>query len=142
MIGNYKNKLDQKGRIMIPAKWREILEEKIILSLGFDSTLEIRNPDDFNIWVELLEKNNTLNKDTRIILRAILGNSFELNVDTQGRINLPQTLINSAHLEEDVVLVGVNDKIEIHSLESWNIFMETTAKGILEEAATNLDKKA
>ncbi len=142
MIGNYNNKLDQKGRIMIPAKLREELGKKVILSLGFDSTLEIRNPNDFDAWVAQLNKNNTLNKDARIILRAILGNSFELNVDGHGRINIPQTLINSINLKDDVVLVGVNDKIEIHAAEKWNAFMETTAKGILEEAATNLDKKA
>lgn len=138
MIGNYRNKLDIKGRLIIPIKFRDEFNGTVIVSLGLDQTLEIRNSEAFTAWTNQIQAKGMLSKEARIISRAILGNSFELNIDNQGRINLPQSLILKANIRGEVVLVGVRNKVEVHSLEAWNAFMNETADGILEQAAAKL----
>lgn len=119
MIGNYQNKLDDKGRITIPSKFRKTLGNKIVISFGFDNTLEIRTSASFKEWSSLLVSKGNLSKSARQLSRIILGNSFEIDIDSSGRALLPKQLIDFVNIKKDVTLVGVGDKIEIHSFEEW-----------------------
>ncbi len=119
MIGNYKNKLDEKGRLTIPSKFRNELGEFIVVSLGFDNTLEIRTKKSFEEWSNSLIAKGNLSKNARQLQRIMLGNSFELSLDKLGRINVPNQLLELAKINKEVVLVGVGEKIEIHSSTQW-----------------------
>ncbi len=119
MIGNYKNKIDDKGRMTIPAKLRDELGIDIVVSLGFDSTLEMRTAEEFKAWSDSLINKGNLNINARKLQRMVLGNSFELSVDKSGRVNMPNDLLSLLKIDKEVVLVGVGNKVEIHPAEAW-----------------------
>ncbi len=144
MIGNYSNKLDDKGRLTIPAKFREELGKVVVISIGFDNTLEIRTSKSFEKWKESLTSKGNLSKNARNLSRAILGNSFELTLDKAGRALLPKQLIDLIKLTKDVTLIGVGDKVEVHSTKQWDDLTsdtETMTKS-LEEMAEELSKES
>ncbi len=137
MIGNYKNKLDDKGRLTIPSKFRNELGEVIVISYGFDNTLEIRTKKAFDDWSDSLIAKGNLSKNARALQRMILGNSFDLSVDKAGRINLPKELISMTNLEKEVSLVGIGDKIEVHSASQWD-----AKNNSAEDLATSMEELA
>ena len=120
LIGNYYNTVDNKGRVFIPAKYRYVIGERVIATKGADGCLDIFTPE---AWTDYTIKNirNRDEKDSmaRQLRRFSLGWAKELDIDKQGRINLPQELIDHAKIDKDVVFVGVGDYIEVWSVEEF-----------------------
>jgi MraZ protein len=121
--GRHEHTIDPKGRVSIPAKFREILTKK------YDERLVITNFDGclvaypYEEWIRLEEKASSLSmvkKETRSFMRFFYSSATECILDKQGRILIPQTLREYADLEKEVVLVGQLRKIEIWSKERWN----------------------
>jgi len=121
--GRHEHTIDPKGRVSIPAKFREILTKK------YDERLVITNFDGclvaypYEEWIRLEEKASSLSmvkKETRSFMRFFYSSAIECILDKQGRILIPQTLREYADLEKEVVLVGQLRKIEIWSKERWN----------------------
>ena len=102
-MGAYSHTIDAKGRLIIPAKFREGLGERFVVSKGFDGCLQAYDPES---W-----------KD---IARFFLGGAVEAEIDKQGRILIPATLRQYAGLEKDVTLVGSGSKVEIWDSAKWN----------------------
>ncbi len=140
LTGNYQYNLDDKGRLTIPSKLREQLGNAVVVSLNFDNTLALRRKVDFETFKQTLLNKNQMKSNVRIVTRTILGNSFELDFDSQGRILIPEILIKTIQLKKNVQIIGVGDKLEIISLENWNTFMKKTGTGILEKAAEDIDE--
>ncbi len=138
MIGNYQYSLDSKGRLAIPSKFRKELGTKIVLSLGFDQTLEIRREIDFKNWTNFLLEKSSMNKNSRLVSRTVIGNSFEVSLDGQGRILLPKLLLEQVGINKKVQIVGVGNKLELHSQDKWEKVMKLASSGILEEAAEKI----
>ncbi len=143
MIGNYSNKLDDKARLTIPAKFRDELGSSIVASYGFDNTIEIRTSKSFEIWMKSLTSKGNLSKNARQLSRVILGNSFELTLDKAGRVLLPKPLIKLIGLDKEVTLIGIGDKIEVHPTKQWdNITSDTESMAkSLEEIAEALNNE-
>lgn len=143
MIGNYRNKIDDKARLTLPAKLRNELGGAIVISAGFDNTLEIRTQKNFKIWMDSLTSKGNLSSNARNLSRIILGNSFEVNVDKAGRVLVPKDLFGIANIEREVVLVAVGEKVEIHSAQQWDKLMQDS-KALtksLEQMADELAKE-
>ncbi len=140
LTGNYQYNLDDKGRLTIPSKLREQLGNAVVVSLNFDNTLALRRKVDFETFKQTLLNKNQMKSNVRIVTRTILGNSFELEFDSQGRILIPEVLVKTIQLKKNVQIIGVGDKLEIISLENWNTFMKKTGTGILEKAAEDIDE--
>ena len=121
--GRHEHTIDPKGRVSIPARFREILSKKYderVVITNFDSCL-VAYP--YEEWVQLEEKASSLSmvkKETRAFMRFFFSSATECSLDKQGRILIPQTLRDYADLSKDVVLVGQLKKIEIWSKERWN----------------------
>lgn len=121
--GRHEHTIDPKGRVSIPARFREILSKKYdqrVVITNFDSCL-VAYP--YEEWVQLEEKASSLSmvkKETRAFMRFFFSSATECSLDKQGRILIPQTLRDYADLNKDVVLVGQLKKIEIWSKERWN----------------------
>lgn len=143
MIGNYSNKLDDKGRLTIPSKFRNELGELVVISYGFDNTLEIRTSKAFEEWSNSLVEKGNLSSNARNISRIILGNSFEINLDKSGRVLLPKQLIEIVKLSKEVTLIGVGNKIEVHSTNTWDNFTSDSEQmtKTLEQMAEDLSKE-
>lgn len=118
-MGEYNHTIDAKGRLIVPAKFREQLGEVFVITNGNDGCLNIFSKED---WDSVLEKLKALpgNRDKRDIIRKVVAQANEVELDKQGRILIPQTLRESAGLEKDVVLAGVIDKIEVWDKTKWD----------------------
>ena len=137
-MGEYNHTIDAKGRLIVPAKFREILGDNFIVTKGLDGCLCVYPNDE---WIRFEEKLKSLpltNKNARQFTRFFLAGAAACEVDKQGRILLPQVLREFASLEKDVVLVGVASRIEIWSRERWDESMNTY-DGDMDEVAENME---
>ncbi len=119
MLGNYEHRIDQKGRIAIPARFRKEFAEGVVLTSGVDQCI-IAYPA--SEWQKLSENYNlspfspSKNRD---LIRFMFGNAFNVDLDGQGRVALPLSLRQQARIEEVAMIVGVNKYLEIWSKTIW-----------------------
>ena len=120
LTGSYFNTIDAKGRVIIPNKLRYSLGERIWLARGIDPCLYIFTPKEWENYAEQYINNRSMtDANARRLQRFTLGGAHELDIDRQGRINLPQNLIDYAGLEKDVVFIGCPNRIEIWSAAAY-----------------------
>lgn len=115
--GVYNHTIDQKGRMIIPNKFRNLLGDSFIITKGIDECLEIY---DMNSWNNFSEKINSLpysSKNAREFKRIFIGNAIELVPDKMGRVQLTPALRAVAKLKQDVMFLGVGDHIEVWDIE-------------------------
>lgn len=117
MTGTYEHSIDAKGRLFIPAKLREELGVTFYLAMGVDECLAIYPQE---TWNRFTEKFASLPMSQSAAMRPLFANASKCELDSQGRIVIPQTLRKYAGLEKDAVIIGVNDRAEIWSAETWN----------------------
>lgn len=137
-MGEYNHTIDAKGRLIVPAKFREILDDNFIVTKGLDGCLFVYPNDEWTRFEEKLKSLPLTNKNARQFTRFFLAGAAACEVDKQGRILLPQVLREFASLEKDVVLVGVASRIEIWSRERWDESMNTY-DGDMDEVAENME---
>ena len=113
LIGSYEHTLDVKKRLSVPAKWRSIFGEKLIVTTGLDSSLFIFSIEKWEVIAKEISEKGFYSEDSRNFARFILSNAFELSIDSHGRVLLPESLIKFAKLTTDIVLSGVYDRAEI-----------------------------
>ena len=119
LIGEYEHSLDVKGRLIMPAKLREDMGEKFIITKGLDGCLFGFSQ---NEWTNFEEKLKTLpltNKNARDFVRFFLSGAIECEVDKQGRFLIASNLREYANMEKDVVIIGVGTRLEIWNKEKW-----------------------
>ena len=117
MTGTYEHSIDAKGRLFIPAKLREELGVTFYLAMGVDECLAIYPQE---TWNRFTEKFASLPMSQSAAMRPLFANASKCELDSQGRIVIPQKLRKYAGLEKDVVIIGVNDRAEIWSADAWN----------------------
>ena len=125
LTGSYTGTIDNKGRVFIPAKLRNSFGERVWVVKGIDACLYIFTQESWSDFMEDYITNRTL-KDAkaRKLQRFMLGGSRELDIDKQGRINLPQDQLDYAGVEKDVMFVGCIDRIELWSAEAYEKEMD------------------
>lgn len=117
MTGTYEHSIDAKGRLFIPAKLREELGVTFYLAMGVDECLAIYPQE---TWNRFTEKFASMPMSQSAAMRPLFANASKCELDSQGRIVIPQKLRKYAGLEKDAVIIGVNDRAEIWSAETWN----------------------
>ena len=118
-MGEYNHTIDAKGRLIIPAKFREALGEEFILTRGLDGCLSIYPMDEWKSFEEKLKALPLTDKNARAFLRFFVAGATSCERDKQGRILVPSTLREFAGLEKEVVLTGNLTRIEVWSKEKW-----------------------
>ena len=124
-MGEYNHTIDAKGRFIIPAKFRETLGDKFIVTKGLDGCLFVYPKSEWSSFEEKLKVLPLTNKDARQFTRFFLAGAAACEVDKQGRILLPQVLRDFAQLEKEIVLIGVASRVEIWSKINWEQSMST-----------------
>ena len=125
-IGTYYINIDQKGRLNIPAKFKEILGSKYsnqLILTKFDHSITAYPAEE---WAALEEKRKelpTLKKDVRDYMRLLYSFAAECNLDKQGRILIPAPLRESVSLDGEAAVVGMSNKIEIWNRKMWDSFL-------------------
>ncbi|MHC9536757.1 division/cell wall cluster transcriptional repressor MraZ [Dellaglioa sp. BT-FLS60] len=136
-MGEFKHTLDAKGRLIIPAKFREELGEKFVVTRGMDGCLFGYTQTEWTLLEEKIKALPLTKKDARAFVRFLYSAATECEFDKQGRINIPVPLRTHANLEKKCVLVGVSNRFEIWSEERWASFSENAAEN-LDEIAENM----
>jgi MraZ protein len=120
-LGRYEHNIDEKGRITIPAKFREVLGETVAVTLGFDGNLQAYPPDMFDLLAERIRGLSLMDPNSRKLRRIFFSNAEKIDFDKAGRILLPAFLRASANLSDMAVLVGSGEYFELWSPENWQI---------------------
>ena len=119
LIGQYTHDLDPKKRLTLPSKWRSSLGKKVVVTKGLDSSLFVFPVNRWEVFAEELTQSGFGNQDTRSFNRFMLASAYETDVDAAGRIVIPDTLKDFAHLSAKVVLAGMYSRIEIWDETAW-----------------------
>ena len=123
-MGEFHHTLDNKGRIIIPAKFRKSLGESFVITRGMDGCLFGYPMLQWEKLEAQLDKLPVSKKDARAFTRFFYSAAAEVEFDKQGRINLSASLVGFAKLTKNCVIVGVSDRIEIWDEQRWNEFSQ------------------
>ncbi len=123
-FGNYEHSIDTKGRLVVPSKFREQLGIVVYVTKGLDGCLNLYSEKDFEKTLQELSSLNFNNAVSRAHVRASAGSTDELQVDSQGRLQLPSKLLAREGLSKDVTIVGAIDHVEIWDRQKWNEYYE------------------
>lgn len=124
LIGEYHHNIDEKGRLIIPSKFREDIGNSFVVTRGLDGCLFVYSLVEWEKIVAKLKKLPFTKKDARTFTRFFLASATVCEFDKQGRINLVNSLIEYAGLKKECVVIGVNDRLEIWALDKYNNLME------------------
>ena len=137
MIGAYQHNMDLKGRVTIPAKFREDLGDLFYVTKGLDGCLFVLSATE---WNRLQEKMKAMPIAKSVALqRFFFSGAAEVEPDKQGRILLPQQLRDYAGLDKDVTVTGVSSRAEIWDTSRWEAFSQTQTQENIMEAMELLD---
>ena len=119
LIGEYEHSLDAKGRLIMPAKLREDIGEKFIVTKGLDGCLFGFSQAEWNNFQEKLKTLPLTNKNARDFVRFFLSGAIECEIDKQGRFLIASNLREYANMEKEAVIIGVGTRIEIWNKDKW-----------------------
>lgn len=138
-MGEYKHTIDTKGRVIVPAKFRDALGDVFVVTRGLDQCLFAYPMDEWRLLEEKLKKLPLTKKDARAFTRFFFSGAVECEVDKQGRINLPAPLRKYAVLEKTCAVIGVSNRVEIWDEEAWTGYVDQSAESFEEIAENMLD---
>ena len=123
-LGQYQHSIDAKGRLIVPAKFREGLGERFVVTKGLDNCLFAYPQEEWKIFEEKLKQLPLTNPGARKFVRFFFAGAVECELDNQGRIMVPTHLREYAGLKKDIVSIGVNNRIEIWNKDNWNEYSD------------------
>jgi MraZ protein len=118
-LGQHEHTIDEKGRLIIPARYREPLEAGAFITRGFDNNLIVLTASHFEQIYQRVNQMSMTDPSARSLRRLMFANADRVQFDKTGRILIPQFLRDAAGLNSSVVVVGVGDFFEIWSAEQW-----------------------
>ena len=121
-IGEYEHSVDAKGRAIMPAKLRDDIGDKFIITKGLDGCLFAYSKDEWNNFEEKLKTLPLTNKNARDFVRFFLSGAVECEIDKQGRFLIPNNLRTYAMLEKEINIIGVGTRVEIWNREKWKLY--------------------
>lgn len=128
LLGEFHHNIDEKGRLVIPTKFREELQNNFIIIKGLEKCLCIYTQDSFNNLVRQIDTLSFTKKDVRTFTRFFYSSANECEIDKNGRINIVNNLKSYAELEKECIIVGVNDHAEIWNENLYNDFMKDNSE--------------
>lgn len=139
-IGEFHHNIDEKGRIAIPAKYREQLGKNFVITRGIEHCIYVYPTSTFDTIVSKLSSLPFTKKDARAFTRFFMSGATAIELDKQGRANIPGPLFDYANLSKNCVIIGTGDRLEIWDEEDFNEFMSSAtnemsdiAEGLFED---------
>jgi transcriptional regulator MraZ len=123
-LGTHTPRLDEKGRLIFPAKYREELSAGLVLTKGQERCLYVFPVTEFSRITEALRTAPVTAKAVRDYSRVFFASASDEELDRQGRITIPLTLRDYAGLERDCVVIGANTRLEIWDAAAWTSYLE------------------
>lgn len=122
-LGTYAPKLDDKSRIIFPAKFRNELAEGVVMTRGQEHCIYVFSTAEFEQLHEKIRQAPVTSKQARDYLRVFLSGATAETPDSQNRVTVPATLRSYAGLGHDLVVIGAGSRVEIWDAEAWNIYL-------------------
>ncbi|MBM7565698.1 MraZ protein [Paenibacillus sacheonensis] len=138
-MGEYQHSIDDKGRIIIPAKFREQLGDQFVITRGLDNCLFVYPLSEWSQLEQKLKSLPMMKSDARAFSRFFFSGATECELDKQGRVNLPNTLCEYAKLERDCIVLGVSNRVEIWSKPIWEGYFKQSEETFNEIAEKLVD---
>lgn len=123
-MGEYQHSMDSKGRVIIPAKFRDELGEQFVATRGLDNCLFVYPMQEWSILEEKLSSLPITSKNARTFVRFFFSGATECELDKQGRISIPVNLRNYADLEKQLIIIGLSNRIEVWAKENWDQYLD------------------
>ena len=133
-LGTYTPRLDDKGRLILPAKFRSQLAPGLVMTRGQERCLFLLPMDEFRRMHEQIRQAPVTSKQARDYLRVFLSGASDELPDRQGRISIPPMLRKYAGLDRDVAVIGAGTRVEIWDLEAWETYLAEQEAGYAETA--------
>ena len=128
LIGEHKHTLDTKKRLSLPSKFRKELGKTVIITKGLDSSFFVYSIKEWKKFSEKLGELSMGQGDTRAFSRYFLGGAVEVDIDSAGRILIPDFLKELAHLQTKVMVVGLGTRVELWDEEAWTDYQNNLEK--------------
>ena len=119
-LGQFQHNLDEKGRLMIPAPFRQSLEGGAFITQGFDRCLMVMTEAYFQQVYEILNNMNIADKNARLLRRMILSNAYHFELDKVGRVLVPQNLRQFVGFDGEAIVAGQGEYFEVWTPTEWN----------------------
>lgn len=129
-LGDYQHTLDAKGRLSLPAKFRNAMTGKVVVAKGFDRCLYVYPAEEYSRFVEELVANEGFDPRARKVRRFFTSGAHETELDSAGRITLPQVLREFAGLTKDVAVTGSGNRIELWDAAAWSAYADEADENI------------
>ncbi|MFO7245221.1 MAG: division/cell wall cluster transcriptional repressor MraZ [Thermaerobacter sp.] len=139
LIGEYQHTIDAKGRLIMPARFREELGETFIVTRGLDRCLFVYPMDEWRTLENKLKSLPMTQANARAFVRFLFSGATECTLDRQGRILLPSHLREHAGITKDVMIIGVSTRVEIWAREQWQAYVEEAEVSYDQIAETLVD---
>ena len=118
-LGEFEYKIDEKGRVLIPPKFRKELKEGVVLTTGPEKCIIAYAPPEWKKLADALTTGSIAPSKLRRLNRAIFATAFRLNIDRQGRIALPIPLRQYAEIKDEIIIAGANTYLELWDKKQW-----------------------
>lgn len=138
-MGEYQHSIDEKGRMIIPAKFRDALGPTFVITRGLDQCLFVYPMEEWNALEQKLKSLPLMKSDARAFTRFFFSGAAECELDKQGRVNIPNNLVEYAKLEKDCVVLGVSNRVEIWSKPVWDGYYKESEDSFNEIAEKLVD---
>jgi len=134
LLGTHTPKLDDKGRLILPAKFRDELSDGVVITRGQDRCLYVFSAKEFDSVHEKIRQAPVTSSEARQYLRVFLSGAQDESVDKQGRVLVPSLLREYAGLDKELVIIGVGSRAEIWDAATWNSYLKANEEGFANQA--------
>ncbi|NDI33675.1 division/cell wall cluster transcriptional repressor MraZ [Chengkuizengella sediminis] len=138
-MGEYQHNIDEKGRVIVPSKFRDALGSTFIMTRGLDQCLFIYPSEEWGVLEKKLKALPLMKSDARAFTRFFFSGATECELDKQGRVNIPNNLKSHAKLEKESIFIGVSNRIEIWNKEVWEGYFQQSESSFNEIAEKLVD---
>lgn len=135
-LGTFTPKLDEKGRVILPAKFRDELAEGLVITRGQERCLYVFSEEEFSSMHERIRQAPVTSKQARDYLRVFLSGAHPETPDKQNRVTIPQGLREYAGLDRDLAVIGAGSRAEIWDAEAWQTYLAAQ-----EEAFSDIEEE-
>ena len=129
LLGTYTPKIDAKGRVALPAKFRSQLGQGLVMARGQERCVDLLPFDEFRRIASQIQRTSVGNKAAREYLRVFLSGAVDQEPDKQGRVVVPQMLRDYANLGSDIVVIGVGTRAELWNKDAWESYLAQKEEG-------------
>lgn len=138
-MGEYQHNMDAKGRVIVPAKFRDELGEKFVATRGLDNCLFVYPMKEWSILESKLTSLPITSKNARTFVRFFFSGATECELDKQGRISIPANLRDYANLNKETIIIGLANRIELWAKERWDNYLDN-AEDSYEDIAAAMEE--